>query len=350
VISFSENEIIELLRLEGEEQKALHAKAAEVRNRSVSDKIYFRGLIEFSNICSNDCLYCGIRRSNTDINRYEMSINAIMGCVDRVSASGISSVVLQSGERNSSSFIDCVLGIIREIKKKYPAMVITLCVGEQERHVYKSFFASGADRYLLRIETSDEDHYRQLHPGNMSFKKRVRCLTDLRDAGFQVGSGVMAASPYQTLKHLAGDILFLNEIDIDMCGMGPYIPHSSSPLPHGYYSSERALNLGLNMISVLRILMPDINIAATTALETLSPVGRELGLMAGANVVMPQFSPPETGKEYMLYNNKPCGHDNCFDLVDCLIRMGEVCGMKPALNEPGNAMHYQRRTRNVSTG
>ncbi|HPS87442.1 MAG TPA: [FeFe] hydrogenase H-cluster radical SAM maturase HydE [Spirochaetota bacterium] len=349
VTSISKKEIIELLSLKGSEQIELHRKASEIRRDSVSDRVYIRGLIEFSNICENDCFYCGIRKSNNNVRRYELTPDEILGAVDEAASSGLTSVVLQSGERRDRRFISLVTDSLRIIKQKYPFMGITLSSGEQDRSVYEEFHKAGASRYLLRIETSNEEHYNRLHPGAMSFRERIRSLHDLRDTGFQVGTGVMINSPFQIPENLADDILFFQTLDIDMCGMGPFIPHSGTPLGKVEYSAEESFNLGLNMIAVLRIVMPDINIASTTALETLSPAGRESGLMAGANVVMPQFSPFSLRDSYTLYDNKPLGSEDNRGFLDSLKEKIKSLGLIPVTEDSGTSIHYIRRTQNVST-
>ncbi|MBN2040844.1 MAG: [FeFe] hydrogenase H-cluster radical SAM maturase HydE [Spirochaetes bacterium] len=341
--SFSRTDIIKMLSLEGRDKEKLFRKAVKLRNKAVSDCVYLRGLIEFSNICRNDCLYCGIRKSNRSINRYEYLSDDIITCVDEIVANGINSIVLQSGERSDASFIRNLAEILETIKTKYPAMVITLSVGEQTRETYRIFRKAGAERYLLRIETSSREHYGKLHPGEMSFDNRVRCLHDLQDLQYQVGTGVMIGSPYQTMENLAEDILFFKRIDIDMCGMGPYIPSSGSPLAGLPYDKEKSIDLGLKMITVLRHVMPDINIAVTTALETLTQEGWELGLLAGGNVIMPQFSPPLTRKEYMLYDNKPLFRDENISLTDSIKKIAIKCGMRLAAGDPGNSVHFKKK-------
>lgn len=348
--SISENEIVELLSLRGNEQRDLHSRASRLRNETVTSRVYIRGLIEFSNICVNDCYYCGIRKSNTLVKRYELSIDEISATVDDAAMAGLSSIVLQCGERNNSGFVDYVSDVIQAIKRKYPQMMITLSAGEQSAETYRRFFENGASRYLLRIESSDMEHYNMLHPASMSFKNRVRCLRDLKSAGYQVGTGVMINSPYQTIKNLAKDILFFREMDIDMCGMGPFIPHADTPLGGYDYDRDESLNLGLNMIAVLRLVMPDINIASTTALETLSPEGREMGIDAGANVVMPQFSPVENRNNYMLYNNKPVSEKPGIELVEMISKKIVSLGLMPETSDPGVPLHYKRRIGDVSTG
>ncbi len=348
--SISKKEIIELLLLRGNEQAELYKKASIIRRDTISDRVYIRGLIEFSNICVNDCYYCGIRKSNKNLKRYELTPDEILYAVDGAADSGLTSVVIQSGERRDRAFISLVTASLRLIKERYPFMVITLSSGEQEREVYEEFYNAGASRYLLRIESSNEEHYKRLHPESMSFNERVKSLHDLRDTGFQVGTGVMINLPYQTIENLADDILFFRTLDIDMCGMGPFIPHSGTPFGNVDYSPEESLNLGLNMISVLRIVMPAINIASTTALETLSPDGRESGLMAGANVVMPQFSPFSRRGDYRLYDNKPIGSENSRIFLDSLKDKIKFLGLVPVTDDPGTSIHYLRRTENVTAG
>lgn len=346
--SIPEKEIIQLLSLRGSEQRELHSRASRLRDENVSSRVYIRGLIEFSNICINDCYYCGIRKSNSRVKRYELSIDEISETVDEIAAAGLSSIVLQSGERNDRRFIDYVSDILNFIKGKNPGLVITLSSGEQSIDTYRRFFECGASRYLLRIETSDEDHYSKLHPDSMSFDRRVRCLRDLREIGYQVGTGVMINSPCQTRENLARDILFFKEMDIDMCGMGPFIPHRDTPLGKWDYNSDESLNLGLNMIAALRLVMPDINIASTTALETLSPEGREMGIQAGANVVMPQFSPLKNRNQYMLYDNKPVNEKPGSELVNLISRKIEALSLIPETLDPGIPVHYKRRSEHVS--
>ncbi len=348
MISISEKEIVKFLELRGEDQARLHREASEIRKNHVSDRIYIRGLIEFSNICINDCFYCGIRKSNNRVNRYELTADEIVASVDEAVSSGLASVVLQSGERRDSYFINYTAEIIRRIKEKYPEMGITLSCGEQEKNVYREFFNAGASRYLLRIETSDENHYKKLHPGSMSFKNRLRALENLKSTGFQVGTGVMINAPFQTHEMLARDILFFHSLDIDMCGMGPFIPHSCTPFGSAEFSSEENLNTGLNMIAVLRMVMPYINIASTTAIETLSPDGRKAGLMAGANVLMPQFSPSEHRDDYILYNNKYTGPQDSRDFIAALQKDITDLGLIPAPGETGTSIHFIRKKKNDS--
>lgn len=342
IFSMDKKEIINLLQVRGKEQKQLHAKAARIRQEHVTDNVYFRGLIEFSNICMNDCYYCGIRKSNRTITRYTLSEKEILSCVDFCNTAGYSSVVLQSGERENQSFIDYITHISQTIHQKYPEMAITLCIGELHNESYQQLFDAGVERYLLRIETTNENHYKKLHPEEMSFKNRINCLTTLKKIGFQVGTGVMIGSPYQTLQNLAEDILFMKEFAIDMVGMGPYIPHQEA-LISATIDKEESIQLSLNMIAVLRILMPDINIAATTALQALNPVGRELGLKAGANVIMPLITPEKYRQSYKLYEGKPCLDESDGQCLTCITSRIQNIGLVPAFNKRGDSLHFKKR-------
>jgi len=331
------SEIIGFLQAEGKEQKELHKKAASVRDENVSTNVYFRGLLEFSNICINDCFYCGIRKSNDKVDRYSMTKEEIIESVSK--CSGYGSVVLQSGERKDKGFTDFLVDVIGSIKKRFPKIGITVCVGEQDKEVYQRFFDAGAHRYLLRIETSDKEHYSKLHPAEMNFLERKRCLIDLKDIGFQVGTGVMIGSPFQTVKNLASDLLFFKDMDIDMVGMGPFIPHERAPLK----GEGSDLNLGLNMIAALRLIMPDINIASTTALQAVHPYGRELGLMAGANVIMPLVTPKKYRRAYQLYNDKPCINESSEECLKCIVQRVKSTNLNPAFNEWGDSKHFRRK-------
>jgi len=343
VTSTSKKEIIEILSLRNKEQIELHKKASLKRNEVIGNNIFFRGLIEASNICKNDCFYCGIRQSNKNLMNYELSENEILEIAETINELGFSSIVIQSGERQNKEFTSYINNLIKKIKSSYPQMVITLSVGEQTEETYKEFYNSGAERYLLRIESSQKDLYEKIHPSDMSFDNRIKCLDSLKTIGFQVGTGVMIHLPEQGIDNLANDILFLRGLDIDMCGMGPYIPHEDAPLIHQNYDKSKAINLSLNMISALRLTMTDINIAATTALEALSPEGRKMGLNAGANIIMPQFSPEKTRVNYRLYDNKPIHTVDNKKLIEELKTLAESCKMNAAFNEPGNSLHFKKR-------
>ncbi|MBU0756561.1 MAG: [FeFe] hydrogenase H-cluster radical SAM maturase HydE [Nanoarchaeota archaeon] len=345
-ISISREEIIKLLKCREKEQQGLFHKAAQIRNENVTKNVYFRGLIEFSNRCCNDCLYCGIRRSNNKLLHYTMTKNEILDAVDFSSRAGYASVVLQSGEIRTKEFISFVEDVVKKIKTKYPDMAITLCVGEQDKETYTKFFNAGAERYLLRIETSNKVLYKKLHPSEMSFENRKQCLVDLKVISYQVGTGVMIGLPGQTIVDLADDILFIEKMGIDMVGMGPYIPHKDTPLGDYAVDKEDNMQTGLNMISVLRIVMPQINIAATTALQALDPLGREKGLSAGANVIMPNVTPQKYRESYQLYDGKPCVNEKSEDCLNCISGRIRSVGLNPAYNEIGTSLFYKQRVKN----
>ncbi len=333
-----------MLRFDGDEQKELFSAASSLRDREVGSSVYFRGLIEFSNICCNDCFYCGIRKSNSGIKRYRMTAGEILKCAEFCKDSGYGSLVLQSGQDNSREFVDFVCDVVRSIKRKFPGLGITLCCGEQKKNVYRRFFKAGAHRYLLRIETSSPEHYGSLHPAYMSFAERTKCLKSLQETGFQTGTGVMVHSPYQKLDNLAEDLIFISEMDVDMVGMGPFIPHERTPLKgRRSYSKREALMRSLNMISVLRIMMPDINIAATTAFQTLHKRGREMALEAGANIIMPGVTPVKYRNDYTLYDGKPCLTEKASECRECIVRRIESVGMKAAFNEWGDSLRFVRK-------
>lgn len=344
----SKSEIVELLCLRGIEQEALHSKASDIRNSIMNRTVYLRPLMEFSNICCNDCYYCGLRKSNVNVKRYELTPEEILSSVDDASDAGARSIVLQSGERRDRKFTSYVSYTLKLIKEKHPGMSITLAVGEQERGVYEEFYAYGASRYLLRIETSNPDHYRKLHPESMSYNNRMKCLHQLSEIGFQVGTGIMVNSPHQTLENLADDIILFSMLDIDICSLGPYIPHSDTPFGGIEYLPEETLNLGLNMISVLRIAMPDIYIASTTSLDTLSSEGRELGLIAGANVILPQITHSRQRNDFMQHENRIKGVLESRSLLKMLEDKIIHLGMTPDCGEPGKIKHYMKKIEDVS--
>lgn len=286
----------------------LFAAAVEVRNRTVGEKVYLRGLIELSNRCRKNCLYCGIRSANEGVIRYELSDEQVFSAAEYAWRSGYGSVVVQAGERTDKAFVERIEHLVRGIKALSGGQLgITLSLGEQERKVYRKWFRAGAHRYLLRIETSSPDLYARIHPADHHYDRRLECLGLLKEEGYQVGTGVMIGLPYQTVENLADDLLFFKALDIDMCGMGPYIECPGTPLaevPSAFTRDER-LQLTLRMIALLRLLMPDINIASTTALHALHPQGRESGIAAGANVMMPNLTPDAARGNYKLYDDKP---------------------------------------------
>lgn len=294
------------------------------RRQIYGDAVYIRGLIEFTNYCRNNCYYCGIRRDNKTAERYRLSKEDIIACCTEGYRLGFRTYVLQGGE--DPYYTDILMcDIISEIHNRFPDCAITLSVGERSKESYKAFFDAGANRYLLRHETADELHYKKLHPDSMSLKNRKRCLYDLKDIGYQVGSGFMVGSPYQTTEHLIKDLRFLQELRPDMIGIGPYITHANTPLSNFENGSA---SLTLRLISILRLMFPYALIPATTALGTIHPQGRELGLKAGANVVMPNLSPVNVRKLYDLYENKICTGEEAAQCRGCLERRVMSAGYK----------------------
>lgn len=326
----------------------LFAAAYAVKARYVGKKAWFRGIVEFSNICSKDCYYCGIRRSNTRNQRFTIPEEDIIKSAVWAWQAEYGSAVLQSGERSDPEYIDMVERVITAIKERTNGELgLTLSLGEQSEETYRRWFNAGAHRYLLRIETSNQELYQKLHPEDHKFQVRVECLDRLRRAGFQVGTGVMIGLPFQTRRHLAEDIMFFKEQDVDMIGMGPYIYHSDTPLVQyrGQWElpTGQLLNLGLKMIAVTRLVLRDVNIAATTALQALQQNGRELGLKAGANVIMPNTTDTQYREAYKLYENKPCTDENASMCRGCLQRRIESIGETVGFGEWGDSPHFARR-------
>lgn len=283
-----------------ESAKVLAEKAVRQRKKAYGNKVYIRGLIEISNICRNDCHYCGIRKSNTSCERYRLSKEDILSCTDEGYDLGFRTFVLQGGE--DGYFTDDILiDIIRGIKDKYPDCAVTLSLGERSNESYRRLYEAGAERYLLRHETADKSHYMMLHPANMSFAHRMECLQSLKKIGYQTGCGIMVGSPYQKVEHLAADLKFIEEFKPEMCGIGPFIPHKDTP-----FKDEEAGSIELTcyLLSIIRLINPSVLLPATTALGSLEEGGREKGILAGANVVMPNLSPVSVRKKYQLYNNK----------------------------------------------
>ena len=292
----------------------LAERACAVRKRIYGTDVFLRGLIEISNICKNDCLYCGIRRSNGQCRRYRLTPEEILSCAEEGYRLGLRTFVLQGGE--DGFYTDEVLcPLIAEIKRAHPDCAVTLSLGERSRESYRRLFEAGADRYLLRHETADAAHYRRLHPAEMSFDNRMACLRALREIGYQVGCGFMVGSPYQTAAELAKDLKFIEVFKPDMCGIGPFVPHHETPFasfPAGSVETTCFL------LSVIRLIWPPVLLPATTALGTLHPQGREKGILAGANVVMPNLSPVSVRKQYELYDNKICTGEESAQCRGCL--------------------------------
>jgi len=292
----------------------LASKAREVRESIYGKEVYLRGLIEFTNYCKNDCLYCGIRRSNKNAERYRLTEEQILNCCEVGYKLGFRTFVLQGGE--DAYFNDDVLvPLIKEIKEKYPDCALTLSIGEREKDSYQRLFDAGADRYLLRHETADKEHYESLHPAELSFDHRMQCLRDLKEIGYQVGCGMMIGSPYQTVKHLIKDLRFLQEFKPEMVGIGPFIPHHDTPFADRETGS---VDITLKLLSIIRIMLPEVLLPATTALGTADGLGREKGILAGANVVMPNLSPSDVRGKYLLYDNKICTGDEAAECIRCM--------------------------------
>lgn len=313
--ALSKPQYLRLLEGRDDESQALLAdRASEVRRLVYGDEVFVRGLIEISSICKNDCYYCGLRASNASCERYRLDPEVIERCADEGYELGFRTFVLQGGE--DLWFTDERLGdIVRSIKQAHPDCAITLSIGERTRESYQALFDAGADRYLLRHETADRDHYAMLHPEAMSWANRMRCLRDLREVGYAVGCGFMVGSPYQTLEHLATDLAFIQDFHPEMCGIGPFVPHHATQFAH---EPGGSVELTLYLLSILRLMHPDMLIPATTALGTLDPRGREKGMLAGANVVMPNLSPVGVRKKYELYDNKICTGEEAAECRGCL--------------------------------
>ena len=345
----TKEDIILLLQTNTDDRNKLYTKAAEVKEKYVGRKVYFRGLIEMSNICRKNCFYCGIRASNINTERYNLSDEEVVEASVFAWKNGYASIALQSGELNTPEFINRITTLLKKINTATNAELgITLSLGEQTEETYREWFSNGAIRYLLRIEASNRELYAKLHPSNKahSFDERVECLRNLRRVGYQVGTGVMIGLPFQTLEHLAEDLLWIKEMDIDMVGMGPYVDHPDTPLykyrEHLLPIDER-FNLSLKMIAILRILMKDINIAAPTALQAIDKLGREKGLKVGANVVMPNITPGLYRNSYKLYENKPCTDEAVDDCKNCLEARIQLTGDTIGYGEHGNSLHYRNR-------
>jgi biotin synthase len=345
--SFSKEEIIALLRTDGSDRQLLFEKALDVKLREVGNKVYFRGLIEFSNVCSKDCFYCGIRNSNSNVKRYNLTDDEILTAARFAFENRYGSVVLQSGETVSSAFTNRIEKIVKEIKKlSNDRLGITLSVGEQTEEVYQRWFDAGAHRYLLRIETSDRELYQKLHPADHSFKKRLECIHSLKRIGYQAGTGVMIGLPFQTVEHLAEDLQFMQKMDVDMVGMGPYVEHSETPLfeyRDGLWNIQTRFDMSLKMIAVLRIMMNNINIAATTALQAIDPLGREKAVKVGSNIIMPNITPGKYRNDYLLYQNKPCVDEEPDLCAGCLDARLALADSEIGYGEWGDSKHFHRR-------
>lgn len=331
----AKEEYIELLKCveDGQVVERLAEEAVKIRRKYYGDKVYTRGLIEFTNYCKNDCYYCGIRKSNHNAIRYRLSKEEILSCCETGYELGFRTFVLQGGE--DPYFTDeRMVDIISAIKKGYPNCALTLSIGEKSYESYRLYREAGADRYLLRHETATDAHYRSLHPEEMRLGVRKQCLYDLKALGYQVGAGFMVGSPGQTVEHLAEDLCFLKDLSPQMVGIGPFIPHHDTR-----FAREKAgsVEMTLFLLSIIRIILPKVLLPATTALGTMDPRGREKGLLAGANVVMPNLSPVKNRKQYDLYDNKICTGEEAAECRGCLGRRVASVGYR-LVNERGDAV------------
>lgn len=345
----TEKDIISLLNADVFERNILYKKSAEIKEKYIGKYTYYRGLIEFSNICAKDCFYCGIRKSNKAVTRYELDEDTILEAAKFAWENNYGSIALQGGEREDKKFVDKIDSLLKKIAQETNGELgVTLSLGEQKPEVYKRWLESGAHRYLLRIETTNKDLFYKIHPQNDKhiFERRIQALKDLHDIGYQTGTGVMIGLPFQTTEDLARDLLFFKEIDVDMIGMGPYIEHSETPL-YEYRNSllplEERFNLTMKMIAVLRILMKDINIAAATAMQAIDPSGREKALKVGANVIMPNITPTSNRKNYFLYENKPCVDESAEECTNCLEARINIAGDNIGYGKRGDSLHFKKR-------
>ncbi len=356
--AFDKTDIVALLSAKApEDGNKIKRRAHDILIDQCGPAVHCRGLVEFSNHCVNDCRYCGIRKSNPAVHRYFLSKDELLSAALFCAEAGYGSIVLQSGERRDEPFIafveDAVAAIKREtVSARLPrGLGVTLCVGEQTEETYKRFFAAGAHRYLLRIETTSPALFAAIHPASQTITTRMECLGSLKRAGFQVGTGVMIGLPGQTVEDLADDILFFRSGDIDMIGMGPYIPHNQTPMAsiEPAFVKNKAFELALRMISVCRIVCRDVNIASTTALQALEPDGRELGLEAGANIIMPQATPAGVRRHYLLYEGKPCLDESAGQCRSCIEQRIKSIGREIAADGWGDSRHFRNWGKIAST-
>ncbi|MDO4491258.1 MAG: [FeFe] hydrogenase H-cluster radical SAM maturase HydE [Lachnospiraceae bacterium] len=318
----SDEELRLLLEADASIDAYLFQRADEIRQKIYGKEVYLRGLIEFTNHCKNNCYYCGIRCGNRELERYRLSKEEILECCREGYALGYRTFVLQGGE-DPYYTDEMICDIVSSIHGLYPDCAITLSVGEKEKSSYQAYFDAGARRYLLRHETANDAHYRQLHPSVMSSAHRQQCLFDLKEIGYQVGTGIMVGSPFQTTEDILEDIRFMQKLDPDMIGIGPYLTHPDTPFAD---QQNGSLDTTLRLLALFRLMFPYVLLPATTALGTIHPKGRELGLKAGANVVMPNLSPTAFRELYSLYENKICTGDEAAQCRNCLERRVQGVG------------------------
>lgn len=321
---FSKSDIVSLLSCQGEDMEFLFDKALQTKLEVLDNKVHLRGLIEYSNICRKDCLYCGLRKDNKKVQKYNLTDEEVLSCAKLAVKFNYGSIAIQSGERQDETFVSKIEYLIKKIKQiSGGALGITLSLGEQSKETYERWFSAGAHRYLLRIESSNKELFYKIHPKDdiHLYEDRIRCIDDLLSIGYQTGTGCMIGLPFQTNEDLADDLLFFKEKDVAMVGMGPFIPHPDTPLWRYrdiIPSNKERMQLTLKMIAVLRLMMPKINMVSATANQTIDPLGREQAIACGANVIMPNLSPEEFRDEYLIYPDKAFVHDKPEECLSCL--------------------------------
>ncbi|HUW92433.1 MAG TPA: [FeFe] hydrogenase H-cluster radical SAM maturase HydE [Bacteroidales bacterium] len=345
---FDHGDIVTLLKCDDEEACYLYRKAAKIKEKYIGNVVFLRGLIEYSNICGKNCLYCGVRRVNHLIERYTLNDEEAIEAALQAHRMKFGSIALQAGENVSKAFTDNIESLIRTIRKETNnELGITLSLGEQTGEVYQRWFEAGAHRYLLRIEASSIDLYKKVHPDDdmHDYNRRIECLKALKETGYQTGTGVMIGLPFQTINNLADDILFMRDFDIDMCGMGPFIEHSDTPLggngTDNLFLRER-FGLTLRMIAVIRIIMKDINIVASTAMQAIDHAGREKAIICGANIVMPNLTPERYRPNYRIYEKKP-GYMEIDNNNVSGLNLNLIPGTTIGLGTWGDPVHFIRR-------
>lgn len=347
--NLNREDLILLLSANALETELIFKKAAEIKSKHIGNFTYFRGLIELSNVCTKNCYYCGIRKGNTKVQRYTVTDDEVLQVVQYALDRNWGSIVIQSGERQDAIFIDRIEGLLKKIQALSSEKIgITLSLGEQQIETYDRWLEAGATRYLVRVESSNEDLFYKIHPKDKlhDFNLRKQALIDLQKAGYITGTGVMIGLPSQTIENLADDLLFMQEYDVDMVGMGPYIEHEDTPL----YSYKDVLlpirerfNLTLKMIAILRILMKDVNIASSTALQAINPDGREDGIKCGANVIMPNITPVKYHESYNLYKGKPQIVAETDEYIKRLEEQINEAGDEVGYGELGDPLHFKNR-------
>ncbi|HRY32750.1 MAG TPA: [FeFe] hydrogenase H-cluster radical SAM maturase HydE [Bacteroidales bacterium] len=350
---FDRDDLVKLLNTDQQERLLLFKKSEEVKQSFVGNKVYFRGLIEFSNRCTKNCMYCGVRAGNTKVIRYDLTDDEVLEAARFAHQQRFASIVIQSGEKSTASFtarIETLLKKIHEATRH--ELHVTLSLGEQSESTYRRWREAGAQRYLLRIEVSNPELYKKLHPdnGKHDYNRRLEALHTLKSLGYQLGTGVMIGLPFQSPGDLADDLLFMQALDIDMAGMGPYIEHHDTPL-YRYRDlllpRKDRFYLSLKMVALLRIMMKNINIAATTAMQSIDPQGREKAIKVGANVIMPNLTPLKYRENYLLYQDKPCIDEEAEQCRGCLEARIHMAGAEIAWGEWGDSDHYQKRQAGV---